>query len=147
MAYAAIQFRLPAECWALFAANLFYAFAYDTEYAMVDRDDDARLGLRTAALTLGSLDVAAVMASYGAMLAILLILGVNYEFGWPYFLGLAAAWGLVAYHWWLIRGRTREGCFRAFVHANWIGAAVLAGCGLSDGWESDGSSKDGGGTT
>jgi 4-hydroxybenzoate polyprenyltransferase len=127
MAYAAIQFRLPAECWALFAANLFYAFAYDTEYAMVDRDDDARLGLRTAALTLGSLDVAAVMASYAAMLAILLILGVNLELGWPYFLGLAAAWGLVAYHWWLIRGRTREGCFKAFMHSNWIGAAVFAG--------------------
>jgi 4-hydroxybenzoate polyprenyltransferase len=127
MAYAAIQFRLPAECWALFAANLFYAFAYDTEYAMVDRDDDARLGLRTAALTLGSLDVAAVMASYAAMLAILLILGVRLEFGWPYFLGLAAAWVLVAHQWWLIRGRTREGCFKAFKHSSWIGAAVFAG--------------------
>ena len=127
MAYAAIQFRLPAECWALFAANLFYAFAYDTEYAMVDRDDDARLGLRTAALTLGSLDVAAVMASYAAMLAILLILGVSLDFGWPYFLGLAVAWGLVAHHWWLIRGRTREGCFKAFMHSSWIGAAVFAG--------------------
>jgi 4-hydroxybenzoate polyprenyltransferase len=127
MAYAAIQFRLPAECWALFAANLFYAFAYDTEYAMVDREDDARLGLRTAALTLGSLDVAAVMASYAAMLAILLILGVSLEFGWPYFLGLAAAWVLVAHHWWLIRGRTREGCFKAFKHSSWIGAAVFAG--------------------
>ena len=127
MAYAAIQFRLPAECWALFAANLFYAFAYDTEYAMVDREDDARLGLRTAALTLGSLDVAAVMASYAAMLATLLILGVSFEFGWPYFLGLTVAWALVAYHWWLIRGRTREGCFKAFKHSNWIGAAVFAG--------------------
>jgi 4-hydroxybenzoate polyprenyltransferase len=127
MAYAAIQFRLPAECWVLFGANLFYAFAYDTEYAMVDRDDDARLGLRTSALTLGRFDVAAVMASYGAMLAILLAFGVTLELGWPYFLGLAVAAGLVAYHWWLIRGRTREGCFRAFMHANWIGAAVLAG--------------------
>jgi 4-hydroxybenzoate polyprenyltransferase len=68
-----------------------------------------------------------VMASYGAMLAILLILGVSFEFGWPYFLGLAAAWALVAYHWWLIRGRTREGCFKAFKHSNWIGAAVFAG--------------------
>jgi len=127
MAYAAIQFRLPGECWALFAANLFYAFAYDTEYAMVDRNDDARLGLRTAALTLGRFDVAAVMASYGAMLAILTFLGIDLEFGWPYFLGLAVAWGLVAYHWQLIRARTREGCFRAFMHANWIGAAVFAG--------------------
>ena len=130
MAYAAIQFQLPGECWALFAANLFYAFAYDTEYAMVDRDDDARLGLRTAALTLGRFDVAAVMASYGAMLAILLGLGIALELDWPYFLGLAVAWGLVAYHWWLIRNRTREGCFKAFMHSNWIGAAVFAGIAL-----------------
>ena len=127
MAYAAIQFRLPAECWVLFAANLFYAFAYDTEYAMVDRDDDRRLGLRTAALTLGRFDVAAVMASYGTMLAILLALGIALEFAWPYFLGLALAGGLVAHHWWLIRNRTREGCFTAFMHSNWIGAAVLLG--------------------
>jgi 4-hydroxybenzoate polyprenyltransferase len=127
MAYAAIQLRLPAECWALFAANLFYAFAYDTEYAMVDRDDDARLGLRTSALTLGRFDVAAVMASYGAMLAILAWLGIDLEFGWPYFLGLTGAWGLVAWHWWLIRARTREGCFKAFMNANWIGAAVFLG--------------------
>ena len=127
MAFAAIQVRLPWECWALFAANLFYAFAYDTEYAMVDRDDDARLGLRTAALTLGRFDVAAVIASYGAMLAILAWLGIDLEFGWPYFLGLAVAWGLVMYHWWLIRGRTRAGCFKAFMHANWIGAAVFLG--------------------
>lgn len=127
MAYAAIQSGLPGECWVLFAANLFYAFAYDTEYAMVDRDDDARLGLRTAALALGSFDVAAVMASYGAMLAILLALGIGLELAWPYFVGLAAAAGLVAWHWRLIRTRSREGCFRAFMHSNWIGAAVFAG--------------------
>jgi 4-hydroxybenzoate polyprenyltransferase len=127
MAFAAIQLRLPYECWALFAANLFYAFAYDTEYAMVDREDDARLGLRTAALTLGRFDVVAVIASYGAMLAILAYLGVDREFGWPYFLGLAVASGLVMVHWRLIRGRTRAGCFKAFMHANWIGAAVFLG--------------------
>ena len=127
MAYAAIQFRLPGECWALFAANLFYAFAYDTEYAMVDRDDDIRLGLRTSAITLGRYDVPAVMASYGAMLAILSFLGMDLEFGWPYFAGLMVAWGLVAYHWWLIRERTREGCFKAFMNANWIGGAVFVG--------------------
>jgi len=127
MAYAAVQFDLPAECWVLFAANLFYAFAYDTEYAMVDRNDDARLGLRTAALTLGRFDVAAVMASYGAMLAILAVVGIDLELGWPYFAGLAVAAGLVAWHWRLIRDRSREGCFKAFMHANWIGAAVFAG--------------------
>ena len=131
MAYAAIQFRLPGECWALFAANLFYAFAYDTEYAMVDRDDDIRLGLRTSAITLGRYDVPAVMASYGAMLAILSFLGMDLEFGWPYFLGLMVAWGLVAYHWWLIRTRTREGCFRAFMHNNWVGGAIFAGIAVS----------------
>jgi 4-hydroxybenzoate polyprenyltransferase len=127
MAYAATQMRLPWECWVLFAANLFYAFAYDTEYAMVDRDDDARLGLRTSALTLGRFDVAAVMASYGAMLAILAWLGIELELAWPYFAGLALALGLAAYHGWLIRERTRAGCFKAFMHANWIGAAVFAG--------------------
>ncbi len=127
MAYAAIQERLPLECWMLFAANFFYAFAYDTEYAMVDRDDDIRLGLRTSAITLGRYDVPAVMASYGAMLAILSFLGMDLEFGWPYFAGLMVAWGLVAYHWWLIRERTREGCFKAFRNNVWVGAAVFGG--------------------
>jgi 4-hydroxybenzoate polyprenyltransferase len=127
MAYAAVQSQLPGECWALFAANLFYAFAYDTEYAMVDRDDDARLGLRTAALTLGRYDVAAVLTSYAAMLGILVALGASLDFDWPYFLGLSLAAGLVVYHWRLIRTRTRAGCFRAFMHSNWIGAAVFAG--------------------
>src|SRR5712664_1328086 len=83
MAYAAVQERLPAACWALLAANVFYAFAYDTEYAMVDRDDDARLGIRTSALTLGRRDVAAVMASYAAMLAILALVGAITRLGWP----------------------------------------------------------------
>jgi 4-hydroxybenzoate polyprenyltransferase len=127
MAYAAIEGRLPPECWLLFAANLFFAFAYDTEYAMVDRDDDARLGVRSSAITLGSWDVAAVMASYAAMLALLIALGVRLELAWPYHAGLAAAGVLTAYHWLLIRGRSREGCFRAFRHSNWIGAAIFAG--------------------
>ncbi len=127
MAYAAIQNRLPWECWALLAANVCYAFAYDTEYAMVDRDDDLKLGIRTSAITLGRWDVAAVMASYGAMLAILAGLGYALRLPWPYFGGLALAAGLAASHWRLIRGRTREGCFKAFMQANWIGAAVFTG--------------------
>ena len=89
MAYAAVQNRLPAQCWLLLAANICYAFAYDTEYAMVDRDDDARLGIRTSALTLGHWDVAAVTASYALMLALLTLLGVRGELGWPYYVGLA----------------------------------------------------------
>jgi len=127
MAYAAIQWRLPAECWALLAANVCYAFAYDTEYAMVDRDDDARIGIRTSALTLGRYDVAAVMASYAAMLAILAGIGATRHLGWPYYAGLALAAAMMGYHFRLIRGRTREGCFKAFQHNNWVGAAVFGG--------------------
>ena len=127
MAYAAIQWRLPAECWALLAANVCYAFAYDTEYAMVDRDDDAKIGIRTSALTLGSYDVAAVMASYAAMLAILAGIGATRHLTWPYYAGLALAAAMMGYHFRLIRGRTREGCFNAFRHNNWVGAAVFGG--------------------
>jgi len=131
MAYAAVQGRLPLECWLLFAANFFYAFAYDTEYAMVDRDDDARVGIGTSALTLGRWDVAAVMASYGVMLGILLGLGLTLKLAWPYHAGLAAAAAMMIYHWFLIRDRNREGCFRAFRHNNWVGSAILAGIVLS----------------
>jgi len=127
MAYAAAQARLPAECWLLLTANIFYSFAYDTEYAMVDREDDAKLGIRTSALLLGRWDVAAVMASYAAMLLVLGALGRMLHLSWPFFAGLAAAAALAAWHWMLIRTRTREGCFRAFLHSNWIGAAVFAG--------------------
>ena len=127
MAYGAIQDRLPAECWVLLAANICYAFAYDTEYAMVDRDDDAKIGIRTSALTLGRYDVAAVMASYAAMLALLAAVGVMVRLGWPYYAGLAVAGGLMLYHYFLIRDRSREGCFKAFRHNNWVGVAVFAG--------------------
>jgi 4-hydroxybenzoate polyprenyltransferase len=127
MAYAAIQGRLPLECWVLFAANLFYAFAYDTEYAMVDRDDDARIGIRTSALTLGRWDVASVMASYASMISILAILGLSRSLAWPYYAGLAAAAAMMLYHWRLIRDRSREGSFKAFMHNHWVGAAIFAG--------------------
>jgi 4-hydroxybenzoate polyprenyltransferase len=127
MAYAALQWRLPVECWALLAANVFYAFAYDTEYAMVDREDDAKIGMRTSALTLGRYDVAAVMASYAAMLATLAGVGAYLHLDWPYYVGLALAAAMMAYHYRLIRGRSRAGCFKAFQHNSWVGAAVLGG--------------------
>jgi 4-hydroxybenzoate polyprenyltransferase len=127
MAYAAIQFRLPLECWLLLAANVCYSFAYDTEYAMVDRDDDARLGIHTSALTLGRWDVAAVMTSYAAMVTLLLLLGLRLTLGWPYYVGLVVAAAMMAYHWFLIRDRSREGCFKAFMHNNWVGGAIFAG--------------------
>jgi 4-hydroxybenzoate polyprenyltransferase len=131
MAYAAIEDRLPAECWLLLAANVFYSFAYDTEYAMVDREDDAKIGIRTSALTLGRYDVSAVMASYGALLALLAVVGARLGLHWPFYVGLAVAASLMAYHYFLIRDRSREGCFKAFRDNNWIGAAILAGIVLS----------------
>jgi 4-hydroxybenzoate polyprenyltransferase len=127
MAYAAVQRSLPLECWLLLAANVFYAFAYDTEYAMVDREDDAKIGIHTSALTLGRWDVAAVMASYVAMLLVLALLGVQARLQWPFYVGLAAAGAMMVYHWVLIRGRSRDGCFRAFMHNNWVGGAIFAG--------------------
>jgi 4-hydroxybenzoate polyprenyltransferase len=136
MAYAAVQGELPAECWLLLAANVCYSFAYDTEYAMVDRDDDASLGIRTSALTLGRWDVAAVMASYLGMLVLLAATGMKAGLAWPFYAGLAAAAAMMVYHWTLIRGRSRDGCFKAFMHNNWVGAAVFAGIvfGLPLGW-------------
>ena len=131
MAYAAVQNRLPAECWLLLAANVFWAVAYDTEYAMVDRDDDVKIGIRTSALTLGRHDVAVVMACYAAMLALLLGIGTARHFGWPYFAGLAVAWAMIGYHYFLIRDRSRAGCFKAFRHNNWVGAAIFAGIAFS----------------
>jgi 4-hydroxybenzoate polyprenyltransferase len=128
-----VQEALPMECWLLLAANICYSFAYDTEYAMVDRDDDARLGIHTSALLLGSRDVAAVMASYAGMLALLAAVGMRLDLAWPFYVGLAVAAGMMLYHWRLIRDRTREGCFRAFRHNNWVGGAIFAGIVLSQG--------------
>jgi 4-hydroxybenzoate polyprenyltransferase len=127
MAYAAVQDALPLECWLLLAANVCYSFAYDTEYAMVDRDDDAKLGIHTSALFFGRWDVAAVMASYAGMIALLGWVGVRLGLAAPFYAGLAAAAGMMLYHWRLIRGRTREGCFRAFRHNNWVGGAIFVG--------------------
>ena len=131
MAYAAVQGRLPTECWLLLAANIFYSFAYDTEYAMVDREDDAKLGIRTSALTLGRWDVTAVMLSYAALLALLAWVGMRRGLGGPFYGGLAVAGAMMVYHWFLIRGRGRAGCFKAFMHNNWVGGAIFAGIVLS----------------
>ena len=131
MAYAAVLNKLPAECWVLLAANVFWSIAYDTEYAMVDRDDDAKLGIRTSALTLGRHDVAAVMTNYAAMLALLAWAGAMVSIRWPWYAGLAVAAGFAIYHWRLIRTRTREGCFKAFRNNVWLGAAIFAGAVLA----------------
>jgi 4-hydroxybenzoate polyprenyltransferase len=127
MAFAARYGRVPVEAWALLGANVLWTLAYDTEYAMVDREDDRRIGIRTSAILLGRHDVAAVMAFYALFLAAMLAIGGWMQFGIPYYLGIAAAALIAGHHFRLIRGRTREGCFKAFLHNNWIGAAIFAG--------------------
>ncbi|TSA13661.1 MAG: 4-hydroxybenzoate octaprenyltransferase [Betaproteobacteria bacterium] len=127
MAFAAVADALPALCWWLLLANIFWVIAYDTEYAMVDRDDDVRIGIRTSAITLGRFDVAAVMLCYAAMLAVLVVIGMKLQFALYYYLGLAAAGLIMLYHYSLIRERRREGCFKAFLHNNWVGGVIFAG--------------------
>lgn len=127
MAYAAQTGQVPTMAWTLLIANMFWAIAYDTEYAMVDRADDAKIGIKTSALTFGKYDVAAVMLCYGAFLAILIAVGMQLHFKWPYYVGLAVAAGLMAYHYTLIKNREPDKCFKAFLHNNWVGAAIFAG--------------------
>jgi 4-hydroxybenzoate polyprenyltransferase len=118
---------VPALGWWLLVGNLFWVLAYDTEYAMVDRDDDLKIGIKTSAITLGRFDVAGVMLFYGAYLAIWAALGLQLRFGWAYFAGIAMAAAIAAWHFTLIRERSRDGCFRAFRLNHWLGFAVFAG--------------------
>ena len=118
---------VPPAAWALWAGNLFWVLAYDTEYAMVDRDDDLRIGMKTSAITLGRWDVAAVMAFYVAYLAVWAWVGRSLGLGSLYLLGLALGGAQALWHYRLIRDRSREGCFRAFRANHWVGFAVFAG--------------------
>ncbi len=127
MAFAAQLGDVPPVAWLLLVANVFWAIAYDTEYAMVDRDDDIRLGIHSAALLFGKHDVVAVMACYAITVALLAIAGLMTGAGMLYFIGLILAEGIALYHYRLIRHRQREGCFAAFLHNNWFGATVFAG--------------------
>ena len=130
MAFAAVQGEVPLIGWWLFFANNFWVVAYDTEYAMVDRDDDIKVGIKSSAIFFGRADVAVIMACYGAYLSLLLLLGDAIGAGWPYYLGCGLAFGFALYHYMLIRERTRDGCFRAFRHNNWVGFAVFVGTAL-----------------
>ncbi len=127
MAYAAVLGRVPSIAWWLLLANIFWAMAYDTEYAMVDRDDDLRIGIRTSAITFGRYDIAAVMLCYAATLALLAWIGERYHLGAFFYAGLTVAAALAIYHYTLIRKRQRDLCFKAFLHNNWFGAAIFAG--------------------
>ena len=127
MAFAAQLGHVPPVAWLLLLANVFWAIAYDTEYAMVDRDDDIHLGIHSSALLFGRYDVMAVMICYAMTLTLLAVAGLMAGMGVAYFVGLIVAEGIAVYHYQLIKNRNREACFAAFLHNNWIGAAVFAG--------------------
>ena len=127
MAFAAIQGSVPAVAWWLLLANIFWCIAYDTEYAMVDRDDDIHLGIHSSALFFGKYDVIAVMICYAVALHVLAFVGVALQLGLSYYAGLLLAAGIAIYHYTLIHQRQREACFKAFLHNNWFGATVFAG--------------------
>jgi 4-hydroxybenzoate polyprenyltransferase len=130
MAFAAVTGEVPWLAWALLVGNLFWVLAYDTEYAMVDRDDDLKIGMKTSAITLGQWDVAAVMFFYAVFFA---VWGVALEASEKPLLlaGLAAAALQAAWHFWLIKDRTRDGCFKAFRLNHWVGFAAFVGVALS----------------
>jgi 4-hydroxybenzoate polyprenyltransferase len=127
MAFAATLGTVPPVAWVLLLANIFWCVAYDTEYAMVDRDDDIHLGIHSSALFFGRHDVFAVMLCYSTALILLVVAGLMEGFGFPYIAGLVVASVIVLYHYTLIRDRSREKCFKAFLHNNWFGAAIFAG--------------------
>jgi 4-hydroxybenzoate polyprenyltransferase len=130
MAFAAIQGSVPLVAWVMLLANVCWAIAYDTEYAMVDRTDDIRLGLKTSAITFGRYDVLLVAMCYLLTIALLGVVGRIQHYDWPYYLGLLVACGIAALHVYWIRGRDRQQCFKAFLHNTWLGAAVFGGIGL-----------------
>jgi len=130
IAFAAVQGQVPATAWVLWLANMFLILAYDTEYAMVDRDDDLKIGMKTSAITLGRFDVAGIMVFFALCLALTAWALWPLVPGWPLALGLGAAAAQVAWHYTLIRARTRAGCFTAFSKSHWIGVALFAGVAL-----------------
>ncbi|ALK90873.1 4-hydroxybenzoate octaprenyltransferase [Limnohabitans sp. 103DPR2] len=130
MAFAAVTGEVPWQAWALLIGNLFWVLAYDTEYAMVDRDDDLKIGMKTSAITLGDWDVRAIMVFYAAYLVVWGVLLDAPHKPWVQ-AGLAAAAGQAAWHFVLIKDRTRDGCFQAFRLNHWVGFAVFAGLALS----------------
>ena len=127
MAFAAVQGHVPAVAWWLLIANVFWTIAYDTEYAMVDKNDDLKIGIKTSAITFGRYDVAAVMLCYAVFFVMMATLGVQADFNAMYFVALVVALGMAGYHYTLIRGRERMACFKAFLHNHWLGLTVFVG--------------------
>lgn len=127
IAFAAVQGSVPAVAWWMWLGNLFWVLAYDTEYAMVDRDDDLKIGMKTSAITLGRFDVAAIVLFYLLFLGFWVLALIPLALGAIFYIAIALALAQVGWHWWLIRTRTREGCFRAFRMNHWVGFTLFAG--------------------
>ena len=131
MSYAALSGEVPMEAWILLAANTFWAIAYDTQYAMVDREDDLKIGIKTSAITFGRFDLVAIVICYGLTLALLAWVGLQRNMGIVFYGGLITAAAIAVYHMSLIRSRDPKQCFRAFLHNTWFGAAIFVGIALS----------------
>ena len=127
IAFAAVRGEVPAMAWLLWLGNLFWVLAYDTEYAMVDRDDDLKIGMKTSAITLGRFDVAAIVVFYLLFLGFWVLALIPLALGAIFYIAIALALAQVGWHWWLIRTRTREGCFRAFRMNHWVGFTLFVG--------------------
>ena len=130
MAFAAVRSDVPWLALWLVLGNLCWVLAYDTEYAMVDRDDDLKLGMKTSAITLGRFDVAAIVLFYLLLVAIWALALAPLALGALFYIAVVVVLAQVAWHWWLIRGRTREGCFKAFRENHWIGFTLFVGVAL-----------------
>ncbi|NDP49431.1 MAG: 4-hydroxybenzoate octaprenyltransferase [Sulfuriferula multivorans] len=131
MSYAALWGEVPMEAWILLTANTFWAIAYDTQYAMVDREDDLKIGIKTSAITFGRFDLVAIAVCYGLTLALLAWVGLQRNMGFVFYGGLITAAAIALYHMSLIRSRDPQQCFRAFLHNTWFGAAIFVGIALS----------------
>ena len=130
MAFAAITGKVPAIAWVLYLANIFWATAYDTWYAMVDRDDDLRMGAKSTAILFGDADLIAQGVLYACMLFALVLVGRQAGLGGGYWAALAVASGLIVYEFLIARSRSRDDCFRAFLHNHWVGATIFVGIAL-----------------
>ena len=127
MAFAAETNSLPAIAWLLYTANLLWTVAYDTEYAMVDRDDDLKIGVKSTAILFGEMDTLMIGALQAMALFALWLLGRQLGFGGFWLAGLVVAAGLFVYQHWLMRERSRDGCFKAFLNNQWVGLAIFVG--------------------
>ncbi|MBC7445637.1 MAG: 4-hydroxybenzoate octaprenyltransferase [Polaromonas sp.] len=131
MAFAAVQSAVPLLAWALLLGNLFWVIAYDTEYAMVDRDDDLKIGMKTSAITLGRFDVAGVLLSYLVFMSIWAAALAGRVQSAIFSIALVLALAQAVWHVWLVRKREREGCFKAFRLNHWLGLTVFSGIALA----------------